>query len=110
MKVRLPLATHPLRDGNSVDIDVTSGEEDLTKHAGCVAASFVNAMVLDDLAPETPYILAGFVHNHQRGLLQRELYRYATKCIAGHITDSTSAFCNASISVAITSTCARRAG
>ena len=58
-------------------------------------------MVLHDLAPETPYILEGFVYTDQRGLLQRELYRYGPKYVAGDIPDSSSAFGNASISVAI---------
>jgi len=67
-------------------------------------------MVLHDLAPETLYILEGFVHTDQRGLLQRELYRHGTECVAGSIPDSTSAFRNASIGVAIAIICARRGG
>jgi len=77
------------------------GANDLTKHASCVATSFVNAMVLNDLAPETSCVLEGFAHIDRLGLPHRELHRDRTECIALHIPHGISAFRDGSIRLAI---------
>jgi len=66
-----------------------------------IAARFVNAIVIRDLAQGMSQILEGFVRTDSLGLPQRELYRHGTERIPGHIPYRISAFHGGSIGLAI---------
>jgi hypothetical protein len=107
VELRLPVAGCPFgaKTGRRRR-NLKQGEDDLTMHTSCVAASFVNAMLSHDLAQETSQMLGGFVRIDRLGLLWRELYRCGTERVAVHIPYGISAFHDESIGFGVI--CARR--